>query len=87
MPSAGRQGLLQLSRIAVAPEDIDDGADSAPSKRIKAALLRYDKVADGVRVAEAVGLERMRAACPRFGGWLTRLESLAGGSPPLSPAA
>lgn len=87
VPSAGRQGLQQLRRIATAPEDIDDGADSAPSKRIKAALPRYDKVNDGVLVAEAVGLERMRDACPRFGGWLTRLESLTSGLPPLSPAA
>ena len=38
-------------------------------------------------VAEAIGLERIRGACPRFGGWLTRLESLAGGPPPRSPAA
>lgn len=87
VPSAGRQGLRQLLQVATAPEDIDDGDDSAPSKRIKAALPRYDKVADGVRIAEAIGLERMRGACPRFGGWLTRLESLAGGPSPRSPVA
>ena len=87
VPSATKEGLRQLRRVAAAPEDIDAGADSAPSKRIKAALPRYDKVADGVRVAKAIGLDRMRDACPRFGRWLTRLESLTGGPPPRSPAA
>ena len=87
VPSATKKGLRQLSLVAAAPEDIDAGADSAPSKRIKAALPRYDKVADGVRVAEAIGLDRMRDACQRFCGWLTRLESLTGGPPPRSPAA
>ena len=87
LPSAGKQGLRQLRRVTTAPEDIDDGVNSAPSKRIEAALPRYEKVTDGAKVAEAIGLERIRGACPRFGGWLTRLESLADGPPPRSPAA
>ena len=59
------------------PEDIDDSPSSAPSKRIAEILPRYRKVRDGSDVAAAVGLPAMRAACPRFNLWLTRLEALA----------
>ena len=59
------------------PEDIDDDPATAPSKRIAAIVPRYHKVRDGADVAAAVGLSAMRAACPRFNAWLTRLETLA----------
>lgn len=59
------------------PEDIDDDPATAPSKRIAAIVPRYHKVRDGTDVAAAVGLSAMRAACPRFNAWLTRLEELS----------
>lgn len=58
------------------PEDIDDDPATAPSKRIAAIVPRYHKVRDGADVAAAVGLRAMRAACPRFDTWMTRLEAL-----------
>lgn len=60
------------------PEHINDRPDTAPSKRIANVIPRYDKRADGYLVAEQIGLSAIRAACPRFGVWLTRLESLGG---------
>ena len=57
------------------PEDINDDRDTAPSKRISQ-VVPYNKAADGPIVAAEVGLEKMRAACPRFGAWLARLEAL-----------
>ena len=64
------------------PEHINDHEDTAPSKRIEV-IFRYnrrgyDKRADGYLVAQEIGLDAIRAACPRFGAWLTRLESLGG---------
>lgn len=59
------------------PEDIDDSPLTAPSKRIAALVPDYDKVVGGNVVALEVGLPAMRAACPRFNAWLTRLETLA----------
>lgn len=58
------------------PEDIDDGRDTAPSKRILAALPDYRRVDDGRKVALKIGLPTMRTECPRFDAWIRRLESL-----------
>jgi len=62
------------------PELIDDGQDSAPSKRIIAQLPDYGdaKSAVGPQVAELIGLHRIRSRCPHFAGWLSRLEELGG---------
>lgn len=60
------------------PEHINDRPDTAPGKRIANVIPRYDKRADGYLVAQEIGLDAIRAACPRFGAWLTRLESLGG---------
>ena len=59
------------------PEDIDDDPHGAPSRRIAREIPRYRKVFHGPPVALEVGLENIRRACPRFDGWLTRLEGLA----------
>jgi hypothetical protein len=68
------------------PEEIDDGEDSAPSKRLLALYPAYDKVVFGALIAERIGLTKMRAACPHFHGWLTKLEALPklGGDTPGS---
>ena len=58
------------------PEEINDHRDTAPSKRIAAVMPRYSKVVDGPLIAEAAGLHVIRAQCPRFNEWVTRLESL-----------
>lgn len=58
------------------PEDINDNRDTAPSKRIKAIIPRYNKRVDGPLLAMETGLSVICAECPRFRGWMTRLESL-----------
>ena len=60
------------------PEDINDHYETAPSKRIASVIPRYRKVFHGAVLAGKIGLDRMRAQCPRFCEWLTRLESLEG---------
>ena len=65
------------------PEDINDGPDTAPSKRIKQVIPRYDKRGFGYLVAEEIGLDKIRAECPRFNEWVTRLE--ASGNPSALP--
>lgn len=57
-------------------EDINDGASTAPSKRIKHHIPTYSKRNDGPRITEAVGLEALRKACPKFDGWIATLETL-----------
>lgn len=59
------------------PEDIDDGPDTAPSKRVLQACRSYRKVLHGTIAAGAVGIEAMRRECPHFGSWIEHLEELA----------
>jgi hypothetical protein len=67
---------LRTNLGAVAPEDVDDGANSAPSKRLALYIEGYRKLAHGVLALQAAGLQQLRAACPRFAAWVTGLEQL-----------
>lgn len=70
------EALRGIRRAFDTPEDIDDGRETAPSKRIGAAIRNYDKVKHGVEVAQRIGLPRIRASCRRFDRWVRCLESL-----------
>jgi hypothetical protein len=77
--AAGAAQLLRSRIGALAPEDIDDGATTAPSKRIIGAVNAYAdrKASAGPNITARIGLPRLRAACPHFDSWITRLEKLA----------
>jgi len=68
---------LRIIRETTAPEDINDGPDSAPSKRILKVMPRYDKAFHGPLIACDIGLDAIRSACPHFDGWLNKLERLS----------
>jgi hypothetical protein len=59
------------------PEDIDDNPDTAPSKRVLGLCPSYNKVLDGTRAANAVGIESMRHECPHFRDWVHSLGQLS----------
>lgn len=66
------------------PEELNDGATTAPSKRLarwtEDRPSRYSaetKMRHAPPIFMATGLPRMRSACPRFDSWLSRLERLA----------
>ena len=76
---SGCRGELQAVREGFAtPEDIDDHPRTAPSKRIAKVIPGYRKPLHGPLLAEEIGLDRIRAECPRFHAWVLRLESLSG---------
>jgi hypothetical protein len=60
------------------PEEINEGQDTAPSKRIIKEIPAYEgqKASVGPLVVEKIGLEVLRAKCRHFHEWLTRLEML-----------
>jgi hypothetical protein len=62
----------------LSPEDIDESKEYAPSKRLLRHIPHYGKAAVGPATTEAIGLERLRGACPHFDDWITSLEGLAG---------
>ncbi|MEW6236101.1 MAG: DUF4276 family protein [Candidatus Omnitrophota bacterium] len=61
------------------PELIDDGNNTAPSKRIIQLLPEYYgmKASAGPLIAQKIGLPLIREKCPHFHSWLTKIESLS----------
>jgi len=59
------------------PEEINDSAQTAPSKRILRLNSSYTKVTDGVLISQKIGLTAMRSQCAHFHAWIQRLEELA----------
>lgn len=60
------------------PEKINDDPATAPSKRLEQLSNRFKKISTGIAIADAIGIPKMRSACPLFDSWLTKLESLVG---------
>ena len=84
-PQAISQVLLdesaagELTAIAsgyASPEEIDDGPETHPSRRIARLLPAYQKAFHGPLIAERIGVAGIRARCPHFDAWLGRLERL-----------
>lgn len=67
---------LRVVSATTAPEDINDSPQTAPSKRILAAMPGYQKTLHGPLIACDIGLDAMRAGCPHFAAWLGRIEAL-----------
>jgi len=79
-PDHDRLEALQSIRDQVtSPEEIDDSPATAPSKRILALLPQYRKPTDGYIICQSIGIDRIRAECPRFNQWLKKLENLSEG--------
>ncbi len=55
------------------PEEINTGAETAPSKRILKIIRDYEKVADGNMIALEVGIDNILERCERFSGWIATL--------------
>lgn len=62
------------------PENINDSPISAPSKRLEKLSERFKKTSDGIAIAKAIGLNKIREQCPLFHAWLTTVENLKGAS-------
>jgi len=58
------------------PEDINDGPDTAPSKRVLTLHPEYRKPLYGSLAALQVGINMMRQECPHFREWVEQLEAL-----------
>lgn len=71
--------IAPLRRIADeydSPEEIDEGPETAPSKRVLRVAPDYQKVLDGARAAGLIGLLKIREKCPHFAEWLEWIERL-----------
>lgn len=71
--------IRQLTNIAdqnTNPELINDGNETAPSKRILHQIPEYDKTFAGVNTVDKIGIDAIRNKCPHFDEWLKKLKNL-----------
>ena len=71
-----KKSLAQLESIEreyANPEDINGGAETAPSKRLEH-IFNYEKAADSFAILSAIPIDTIRAKCPRFDRWVAQLE-------------
>ena len=73
----GIKNLIAISQIQN-PEEINDGEQTAPSKRIIKEIPKYEfeKSSAGANVAGHIGLSEIQKKCPHFRQWLEKLENL-----------
>ncbi|MBN8706470.1 MAG: DUF4276 family protein [Bacteroidetes bacterium] len=58
------------------PEDINEGAETAPSKRILANYPGYNKVVEGNMLAIEIGMDKLMEKCGHFRAFIEKLISL-----------
>jgi len=76
MTDMSKQAQFQAIRESYpTPEDIDEV--NWPSKRIVSLFRAYRKALHRPLVAKRIGLERLRAECPHFAAWISKLEDFA----------
>jgi hypothetical protein len=69
--------LLECSNFS-SPELINQGATTAPSKRLAQVIPNYNKLKIPLAslILEKIGLAKIREKCPHFNQWITQLENL-----------
>ena len=75
----GSSRLSSLERILEecgGPEEVNDHPNTAPSKRLLQLYPGYQKVLFGEFVAEEISVDGIRAKCPHFDEWVSKLEQL-----------
>ena len=75
-PSGAIEQLRAVRQAVASPEDINEGRDTAPSRRVLAAFPGYQKTFHGMLAVMDIGIDAMRAQCPHFHDWLSRLEAI-----------
>ncbi len=73
----GKQELTSIFENYSNPEDINDSRNTSPSHRLKEKIIcGWHKIVYGNIIAQVMGLEAIRAKCPRFDEWIIKLENL-----------
>lgn len=66
--------LKECAKMQSNPELINDGAETAPSKRIINCINCFDKANAGVDVLEKIGIEHIAGKCRHFAEWMEHIE-------------
>jgi hypothetical protein len=72
------QPLIKIRASVETPEHINDGYETAPSRRLEGLLHpKYKKTMHGPRAAEHISLEVIERECRHFKSWMDALRGLA----------
>ena len=69
-PFLGEHGVYAVAR------SVETSRRRSVIRRLIDIFPRYQKATDGIRVAERVGIGRLREECAHFNDWISRLMSL-----------
>lgn len=72
----GKDELTQTFRQYSNPEMINNNRETSPSHRLERIILGYNKIVYGNILAEAIGLDKIKAKSPRFCEWIKKLEKI-----------
>lgn len=70
------QSLRECLKKQKNPELINNGQETAPSKRILKCIPDYDKATLGVSVLEKIGVEELCRKCKHFSDWIEKIKNL-----------
>jgi hypothetical protein len=76
-PATLANTLAAIAATAGGPELVDEGPETAPSKRLSKAWPGYRKLPHGPRAADLTTIEVIRAACPHFNRWIATLSNVS----------
>lgn len=71
------EAIAAIARGFATPEDIDEGPDTAPSRRLQRVFAPFQKTTHGITALKAIGIDGIRATCPHAAAWLDRLVTIA----------
>ncbi|GHC90303.1 hypothetical protein GCM10007079_36490 [Nocardiopsis terrae] len=78
----GKSGLAadvnNLTRTAGGPEQVNDGYDTAPARRLAKLYPGYRRTTDGPEAIHLTGLDEIRRQCPHADAWFRTLEEHLG---------
>lgn len=68
-----RDQLIKIRNAFTTPEEINEGAETHPSKRLLKIFPGYRKPLYGSIIASRIGIETIRNNCPHFDEWVSKL--------------
>lgn len=72
-----KNSVLEVCKQYPNIEDINGSTEGAPSKRLEAIYKadgkKYEKIIDGIDIADLTGIEKILEKCPRFRNWIEHL--------------
>lgn len=76
IPNIPERNLTELNETIEShpnPELLNDGAETAPSKRLTRLIPGYKKTLHSPLIADEIGVPRILAKCPRFNAWVQKV--------------